>query len=414
MILSCSSYNPNIKEHDQDRDVEKIMVSLEEREKLKRNEKKKKKKGSETKRLQNMLVGERERIKSQMEAFSFERKIKHYSSCHRILLVGEGDFSFSVCLARAFGLAVNMVATSLDSRESLMLKYSKASSNVKELEARGCIVLHEVDVHSMSQHPFLIRLRFDRIIYNFPHAGYLLGPFSSERNRFHQDLIRGFLKNARELLTAIGEIHVTHKTTFPFSEWKIVELAHEVGLYLVDEEPFSLWDYPGYENKRGDGMCDQTFPVGMCSTFKFAKLFYHSSPSCFHLGITDSGPWSGYSGINGPHMERSKMGEKTIMHYSSSQKILLVGEGNFSFAACLAKEFGSAVKMVATSFDPKYSNVTSTLNELKGRGCTVLHEVDVHTMSQHPRLTNRRFDRIVFNFPHAGFISMEHNKIQIK
>ncbi|KAI5332587.1 hypothetical protein L3X38_022716 [Prunus dulcis] len=228
-----------------------------------------------------------------MEAFSFERKIKHYST-------------------RAFGLAVNMVATSLDSRESLMLKYSKALSNVKELEARGCIVLHEVDVHSMSQHPFLIRLRFDRIIYNFPHAGYLLGPFSSERNRFqiwfHQDLIRGFLKNALELLTAIGEIHVTHKTTFPFSEWKIVELAHEVGLYLVDEEPFSLWDYPGYENKRGDGMCDQTFPVGMCSTFKFAKLFYHSSPSCFHLSITDSGPWSGYSGINGPHMESNVSG----------------------------------------------------------------------------------------------------------
>ncbi|BFG28683.1 hypothetical protein CerSpe_149570 [Prunus speciosa] len=47
------------------------------------------------------------------------------------------------------------------------------------------------------------------------------------------------------------------------------------------------------------------------------------------------------------------MGEKTIMHYSSSQKILLVSEGNFSFAACLAKEFGSAVNMVATSFDSK-------------------------------------------------------------
>lgn len=62
----------------------------------------------------------------------------------------------------------------------------------------------------------------------------------------------------------------------------------------------------------------------------------------------------------------------------------------------------------------KYSNVMSTLNELKGKGCTVLHEVDVHTMSQHPRLTNRRFDRIVFNFPHGGFILMEHNKIQIK
>ncbi|CAL9016535.1 unnamed protein product [Prunus brigantina] len=228
-----------------------------------------------------------------MEVFSFEKKIKHYSSYQKILLAGEGDFSFSVCLARAFGLAINMVATSLDSRESLILNYSKAMSNVKELEARGCKVLHEVDVHSMSQHPFLIRVRFDRIIYNFPHAGF----FSSERNRlqiwFHQDLVRGFLKNACEMLTAIGEIHVTHKTTFPFTEWKIVELAKEVGLHLVDEEQFSLLDYPGYENKRGAGMCDKTFHVGMCSTFKFAKLLYSFTTS-----------WSGCSGINGPHMQR--------------------------------------------------------------------------------------------------------------
>lgn len=46
-----------------------------------------------------------------------EEKIKkHYSSFHNILLVGEGDFSFALCLARAFGSAVNMVATSLDDR----------------------------------------------------------------------------------------------------------------------------------------------------------------------------------------------------------------------------------------------------------------------------------------------------------
>lgn len=44
------------------------------------------------------------------------RWIKHYSSGHRILLVGEGDFSFSTCLAAAFGWASNMVATSLDSQ----------------------------------------------------------------------------------------------------------------------------------------------------------------------------------------------------------------------------------------------------------------------------------------------------------
>lgn len=44
-----------------------------------------------------------------------EKRIRHYSSKHKILLVGEGDFSFSLCLASAFGSATNITATSLDS-----------------------------------------------------------------------------------------------------------------------------------------------------------------------------------------------------------------------------------------------------------------------------------------------------------
>lgn len=42
--------------------------------------------------------------------------IGHYSSSHKILLVGEGDFSFSLSLAQAFASATNIVATSLDSQ----------------------------------------------------------------------------------------------------------------------------------------------------------------------------------------------------------------------------------------------------------------------------------------------------------
>ncbi|GFY93627.1 methyltransferase small domain protein, putative [Actinidia rufa] len=45
-----------------------------------------------------------------------ERWMKYYSSFQKILLVGEGDFSFSACLAVAFGCARNIIATSLDSR----------------------------------------------------------------------------------------------------------------------------------------------------------------------------------------------------------------------------------------------------------------------------------------------------------
>lgn len=48
--------------------------------------------------------------------------------------------------------------------------------------------------------------------------------------------------------------------------------------------------------------------------------------------------------------------EKRIMHYTSNQKILLVSEGNFSFASCLAKAFGSAKNMVATSLDSRGNN----------------------------------------------------------
>lgn len=36
-------------------------------------------------------------------------------------------------------------------------------------------------------------------------------------------------------------------------------------------------------------------------------------------------------------------------------------------------------------------------------GAVILHGVDAHTMNLHTDLKWKRFDRIVFNFPHAGF-----------
>ena len=57
-----------------------------------------------------------------MEVLSIKHKekwIKHYSSSHKILLVGEGDFSFGACMGKAFGSAVNMVATSLYSKGNI-------------------------------------------------------------------------------------------------------------------------------------------------------------------------------------------------------------------------------------------------------------------------------------------------------
>ncbi|KAF5730438.1 hypothetical protein HS088_TW19G00027 [Tripterygium wilfordii] len=288
-----------------------------------------------------------------------ERCIGHYRSVDKILLVGEGDFSFALCLAKAFGSAGNMVATSLDSNAKLLEKYSKVAENLKQLRELGCKILHKVNAHSMSQNRKLNRELFDRIVFNFPHAGFRYAENWDQQIELHKQLVKG---------------------------WNVKELAEEAGLELSNEVEFDKRSYPGYVNKRGDGSgSDRQFLVGESSTFMF----------------------------------RSVDNERCIGQYRSVDKVLLVGEGDFSFALCLAKAFGSARNMVATSLDSKakllqkYSKVAENLEKLGELGCTILHKVNAHSMSQNPNLNQELFDRIVFNFPHAGFRYAENWDAQI-
>ncbi|XP_061344372.1 uncharacterized protein At4g26485-like [Gastrolobium bilobum] len=200
-----------------------------------------------------------------------EKWKKHYSSRHRILLVGEGDFSFSLCLARAFPSAHNLVATSLDSQENIGKKYSNGISNVRELEERGCLVLYGVDAKNMCQHFFLKTQRFDRIVYNFPHVGFLYPENSYCQIQLNKRLVKGFLANAKVLVRKEGgEIHVTHKEGDPYNKWDLVQKAEKRGLVLHEAVPFLKDDYPGYDNKRAHGkLSDASFPVGESTTYKF-------------------------------------------------------------------------------------------------------------------------------------------------
>ncbi|KAK3184581.1 hypothetical protein Dsin_031867 [Dipteronia sinensis] len=100
------------------------------------------------------------------------RWINHYNNRQKILLVGEGDFSFSSCLASAFDSAANMVATCLHSEDVQKTKHRTSIAHLKLLKSKGCKVLHEVDVHYMNQHQTLCYRKFDVIIFNFPHAGH--------------------------------------------------------------------------------------------------------------------------------------------------------------------------------------------------------------------------------------------------
>ncbi|KAL6513960.1 hypothetical protein OROHE_019416 [Orobanche hederae] len=196
------------------------------------------------------------------------KRITHYNSRQRILLVGEGDFSFSACLARAFVSASNMVSTSLDSKTFLKKHYKNAASNIAELSSRGCMVMHGIDATVMADHELLGGIKFDRIVYNFPFAGFFKGLSRESTLRRHRRLVSLFLKNAKEMLSGSGEIHISHKTNSFHLEWNVESMASSHGLRLIEAVGFELHHYPGYNTKRGFGG-DDNFDCYPSSTYKF-------------------------------------------------------------------------------------------------------------------------------------------------
>ncbi|CAL5073746.1 unnamed protein product [Urochloa decumbens] len=199
-----------------------------------------------------------------------EKRVGHYSSGQHILIVGDGDFSFSLVLATAFGSGANLVATSLDTYEALKGKYSKAESNIMEMKRLGATVLHGVDAKKMRFHTDLMKSRFDRIVFNFPHAGFKGKEDDMHMINLHKQLLWGFFINARHLVRRYGEIHVNHKTGHPYDRWDLEHLSAGSSLAMVEKVAFRKEDYPGYNQKRGDSVrCDEPFDLGACCTFKF-------------------------------------------------------------------------------------------------------------------------------------------------
>ncbi|RIB04118.1 hypothetical protein C2G38_1988860 [Gigaspora rosea] len=95
--------------------------------------------------------------------------------------------------------------------------------------------------------------------------------------------------------------------------------------------------------------------------------------------------------------------------YHPDDNILLVGEGNFSFARTLAESIlYTGHNIIATSYDTKeilikkYDDAQSNINIFIECGGQVLYQVDATKLENCKELKNKRFDKIVFNFPHTG------------
>ncbi|KAL6999081.1 25S rRNA (uracil2634-N3)-methyltransferase [Sarracenia purpurea var. burkii] len=199
--------------------------------------------------------------------------MKHYSSCQKILLVGEGDFSFSASLAVAFGSAHNMIATSLNSEGFLSSNYKSAMSNIQILRSRGAKVMHDVDATQMANSFLFQGMTFDRIVFNFPHAGFFRESRRSQLRR-HRNLARLFMVNAKKMIDAgIGEIHISHKSNGFFRDWNLEQLASSEGLMVLEKVNFNVIDFPGYHTKYGYGG-DKDFDCNPSKTYKFGVKIY--------------------------------------------------------------------------------------------------------------------------------------------
>ncbi|GAA97316.1 uncharacterized protein L969DRAFT_87250 [Mixia osmundae IAM 14324] len=107
---------------------------------------------------------------------------------------------------------------------------------------------------------------------------------------------------------------------------------------------------------------------------------------------------------------KAKQVSQSVLPFNKNDSILLVGEANFSFALSLFEHHlpESARRLVATSFDSletartKYDDLDANVAKLTERGMTVLFDVDATRLDKCKALKGKRFDRIVFNFPHTG------------
>jgi len=257
-----------------------------------------------------------------------------------VLLVGEGDFSFSLSLKLHH--RVNQITTTCyDSQETLESKYLDVRKTIQQLgvpndqvaatSPKGSAEKHYGDsrneensewegfspsppaprvvagseeqkeplsspaaVHIYygidatklsSAHKKLLRpyTPFSKIVFNFPHVGGM----STDVNRqvrYNQELLVGFFKNAKELLSTPnrpakiippgedefshydewsedvqaagavnGQILVTIFEGEPYTLWNIRDLARHSGLKVVESFKFPWSAYPGYSHARTVG-----------------------------------------------------------------------------------------------------------------------------------------------------------------
>ncbi|KAK9477079.1 hypothetical protein V1514DRAFT_348434 [Lipomyces japonicus] len=227
------------------------------------------------------------------------RPIDLFSKKDSILLVGEGDFSFtkSLLLPPHSHSPDLITATAFDSKETLQSKYPDTASQIinyiekfvppeteedesdkdpNEWDERDfekfynnpdesvtgdimnvATLLYSVDATKFSKQKYFKNKKFDCCVFNFPHTG--SGITDQDRNiRQNQELISGFLRSVKSVVKPTGKVIITIFEGLPYDLWQVKELAKASGFDTIRSGKFVWEHYDGYDHRKTAGVGETT------------------------------------------------------------------------------------------------------------------------------------------------------------
>ncbi|PLW46969.1 hypothetical protein PCANC_06543 [Puccinia coronata f. sp. avenae] len=120
----------------------------------------------------------------------------------QVLLVGEGNFSFTVSLLVEYSHPGDLItASTIDTKETVLKKYPDSEAILEFLEEKKVRVLFELDGCKLNQDKRIkkLKIQFDKVIFNFPHVGGS-EPDQDRKIRANQILILRFFRSVSTLL----------------------------------------------------------------------------------------------------------------------------------------------------------------------------------------------------------------------
>eukprot|EP00536_Pseudo-nitzschia_multiseries_P017455 jgi/Psemu1/50903/gm1.50903_g len=185
----------------------------------------------------------------------------------KILVVGDGDFAYSLACAKAnesSGTA-RITASSLDSEKEVVRKYTSGKTNL-DLLARSSGVTLRHELNATQPGSLGSKQAWDSIVWNFPY------PPNSRRaeHREASALLTSFFQNARRSLKRDGTVYLAMSNRQE-GMWGLGEVANACGFVLDGAKPFRASDIDGYVPKRS--YVDEEIPSSVSSETTSSVFF---------------------------------------------------------------------------------------------------------------------------------------------